>query len=403
MSRKKKSPSQNVADSVNGALSQDCVSSRYSVVQQNGDSAVSKIAHEQAVCPFSEIESEVGSVFAPKKQRSLLLADSYSRLWHRTGDDTFTQKSIRVANCGTLLEFRIPLDDQNGELQKPTLHNANFCRDRLCPQCMRRRSLKMYSNMCDILSVMDKDVRFLFLTLTIRNVDGEDLDQALDKIEHGFVDLMRRKNIKKAVLGYFRILEVTINTNKASKSYGTYHPHLHVILAVRNSYFKSRDYIKHADWLKMWRESVGDKDIKFVNIETVKPRDATGSDILGEQLLPDTSLHHAVLEVSKYSVKDADFIFEDDLDFTDEHVLFLSRALRSRRLMSMSGVFREASRKLNQKDAFADDADLLIVSGRDIYNPDLAYVIVRYQWGCGAYHLVGQDILEAVNAERKVV
>lgn len=258
----------------------------------------------------------------------------------------------------------------------------------------------MYSNMCDVLSVMDKDTSFLFLTLTIRNCDGKNLDKALDKIEKGFVDLMHRKRIKKAVLGYFRIIEVTINTNKASKSYGTYHPHLHVILAVRSSYFKSRDYIKHADWLQMWRDSMGDQDIKFVNIEKVKPRDATGTDVLGEQLLP---LQKAVLEASKYAVKDADFIFEDDIDFTDEHVLALSRALRNRRLMSMSGVFREASRKLKQKDAFSDDADLLVVSGRDVYNPDLAYVIVRYQWGCGSYHLVGQDILDAVNAERMVV
>lgn len=403
MGRKKKSPSQNVPDSVNGALSQDRILDHYSVVGQNGVSVVPKISHEVSVCPMSDIEEEVTSVFGPKKSRNLLLADSFYRLGHSTGDETFFDRSMRCVACGTLLEFRYPLDADLQKVTKPKLHNANFCRDRLCPQCMRRRSLKMYSNMCDIMAVMDQSIKYLFLTLTIPNCDGDELSQTLDSLEKGFVDLMHEKRVKKACIGYFRVLEVTINTDKKSDSYGTYHPHLHVILAVRSSYFTSRDYIKHAEWLQMWRNCMNDQTIRFVNIQKVKPRDATGSDALSEDLFSGTTVKNAVLEISKYSVKDADFIFEDDPDFTDQHVMVLSRSLKSRRLMSMSGVFREASRKLKQKDAFSDDADLLVVSGRDVYDPDLAYIIVRYQWGCGSYHLVGKDILDAVNAEREVV
>ena len=49
-----------------------------------------------------------------------------------------------LAECGDTLAF---LRDASG---KKRLHSANFCRNRLCPMCNWRRSLKMYSQVSQI-------------------------------------------------------------------------------------------------------------------------------------------------------------------------------------------------------------------------------------------------------------
>ena len=48
---------------------------------------------------------------------------------------------------------------------------------------------------------------------------------------------MGRKEVKSIVKGYIRKLEVTYNSDMSSKSYDTYHPHFHVVIAVNKSYF----------------------------------------------------------------------------------------------------------------------------------------------------------------------
>src|SRR5699024_12750864 len=50
--------------------------------------------------------------------------------------------------------------------------------------------------------------------------------------------------IKKAVKGWYRCLEITHNVNRQSKDFDTYHPHFHCLLCVNPSYFTSRDYIR---------------------------------------------------------------------------------------------------------------------------------------------------------------
>lgn len=282
-----------------------------------------------------------------KKIESLKLHESYKRL----GDE---KKSIRVFNCGSFLEFK---KFDSGELK---LHNANFCKVRLCPMCAWRRSLKIFGQVSQVMDNLDqKKYRFLFLTLTIKNCSPDDLRIEIDSILKSFNRMTRLKAFKP-VLGYFRALEVTHNliTNE-------YHPHIHCILVVKNSYFKNKDYLSHSDWTDLWKRSLKVDYRPIVDIRAFSKN---------------KNIKKSVSEVAKYSVKSNDFIIDDDLDLTDESVYILDSALRYKRLIAFGGIMKEIHQKLSLDDDLDDD---LICTDNDVIRDDLSYIVERYCWNVG--------------------
>lgn len=80
--------------------------------------------------------------------------------------------------------------------------------------------------------------RFLFLTLTVKNVEGEALNSTISQLTKSFDRLFKRAKVQRNLLGYLRSVEVTHNENDK-----TYHPHIHVLMMVRPSYFQSKKII----------------------------------------------------------------------------------------------------------------------------------------------------------------
>lgn len=89
----------------------------------------------------------------------------------------------------------------------------------------------------------EENKEFIFLTLTAPNVIGDKLDDEIKHYNKSFERLMKRKEVKNIVKGYIRKLEITYNSDVSSKSYNTYHPHFHVVIAVNKTYFKKVIYI----------------------------------------------------------------------------------------------------------------------------------------------------------------
>ena len=346
-------------------------------------------------CQDEFLDNEIKSKFTSKRLASELLAQSYERV----GYDT---KAQRVGDCGTFLEFRKPLSDVSeptsasgcaeavGTSEGWKLHNANFCRDRLCPMCSWRRTYKIFSQISRIMDVIQGDFVFLFLTLTVPNCSASDLADKIDELQDGWRRLIHYKRFKTAVKGYFKALEVTRNTNKRDKSYNTYHPHFHVILAVNKRYLKTEQYISHSEWLQMWQKAMRDPSITQVDIRRCKSK----QDILkGEQAVK--AIGAAVAEVAKYSVKSSDYLgrfnkdgflvspFSDDE--IDEAVLTLGSALHNRRLTALGGVFDDISKKLQLDDC--ENGDLIHIDGSDIRS-DVGFMIRVYGWSTGAYKLL---------------
>ncbi len=302
-----------------------------------------------------------------KKMASSELAESYKRLG-------LTRKYGLVKFCGDYLEFRANPED----LAMKKLFRANFCKVRLCPMCAWRRSLKIFNQLSAVMNEIDNlgEYKYIFLTLTVKNIKGAELSETLDKMFKGFNLLTKRKEFKKAIKGHFRALEITHNTNKYSKSYDTYHPHFHCILQVNKSYFTSRYFINKTKWVELWQECM-----RLDYAPSVDIRKADKS---------------AVPEVAKYTVKDKDYIVKYDNSLTDSAVLTLDTALHGRRLCAFGGMMKEIHKKLNLDDA--DNGDLILTDSEKV-NEELLSILVRYRWNVGVQDYVLEEVREAEKTE----
>jgi plasmid rolling circle replication initiator protein Rep len=297
-----------------------------------------------------------------KKMNSLLLADSYERL------ENF-QKLGRVVSCAHELYFETFADGSK------RLKQADFCRVRLCPICAWRRSLKIFGQVSKIMNYLEEKTsyKYLFLTLTQKNVTGPELSGEIDRLFYAFKKFIQNKKFKAISKGWFRALEITHNIEN-----GDYHPHFHMVIAVNKSYFKDSGlYINQMQWSELWRQSLEVDYTPIVDVRTVKQKE-------GEKY------SKAVAEIAKYTVKDSDYIIQPAKEFkqnkelekfcqdmTDEVVEILDAALHGRRLISFGGEIKEIHKKLNLDDAL--DGDLI---NCDIDKPreDLAEMIIKYRW-----------------------
>ena len=192
----------------------------------------------------------------------------------------------KLGRCGDHLIF----NQCPNHSEEKHLAQADFCRNRLCPMCNWRKSLKMFSQMSEIVEKMTTDhdgLRFIFLTLTVKNCKGEELSALIDAMNDGFTlltskgkNLAASKAVKKNILGWFKTLEITYNI-KAD----TYHPHFHVVLAVPDSYF-TRGFTTTEKWVKLWRACMKLDYDPIVDVRSV-----------------DMAEKGAVCEITKYAVK----------------------------------------------------------------------------------------------------
>lgn len=337
---------------------------------------------------LSTTGDEIGGNFTPKKEYSLLLADSYERLGQ-------TKRAFRVRSCSSILKFAHEILPDNSINQDGVLVYADFCRDRLCPQCSRRRSLKIFGQVSQIMDYFERNqekYKFLFLTLTVRSCTGAELPAVLDRMYKAIIKMFRKKKIKECVLGAFRALEITRNFKRRSNAFGLYHPHFHLILAVPPTYAQ-RDsfYIHQSEWLEMWRNAYGDENITQVYIEKIKSDSSSDEDLTDEQSKI-IEIKKAVAEVSKYAVKSSDYIFPENYLQTDETVGTLAGALKGRRLVSFTGVFKKAFEALQLEDAEADSVDLLHCGDEKTLNPALSWVIVTFHWSIGVYKITKSEV-----------
>lgn len=293
------------------------------------------------------------------KDSAMKLADSYGRLGLQS-------KANRVGGCGDYLTFSV-VDD---ELR---LQHARFCKVRLCPMCAWRRSLKIFAQTSKIMDCYDRinpTHKYIFLTLTCRNVPGDMLAGQIDQLIAAWKKLAKSDVFKGQVNGWFRALEVTHNLQM-----DTYHPHYHCILAVPNSYFQGYYYMSQAKWVQLWRNCMGVDYDPIVDVRLLRGG-KTG-----------------VAEVSKYAAKPTDYLIVDDnynIDTaqTDRSVAVLDSALRSRRLIAYGGEFKRLHKALDLDDI--DKGDLIHID--DSVRADVGQALYIYHWHVGYRRYVLTDV-----------
>lgn len=269
---------------------------------------------------IAQLENEIQDKFTPKKYQNMQLASDYYFL--ASIESRFVKRIDRVSQCGN--ELRFGLDDQD----KFRLIAANFCRDLMCPQCNWRRSLRMFGEVSACMDFMTAEYDFIFATFTIKNCKGDMLSKTCDILQSSFSRMMRGKKVKSIVLGSFSALEITYN-----KSTEEYHPHMHCIFAVDNSYFAGRhNWISYQQWSLIWQNALKVDYNPVVYVSRVKG-----------------NIDKAVAEVAKYSVKGSHYLGNPIVLRT------LFDALSNRKKCSFRGVFRDAHRKIGLGDEVHDE------------------------------------------------
>lgn len=245
-------------------------------------------------------QDEFLSIVSPKDKpwdRHRGEADDVVYVYSGSLVDRHHRYAERVTNCSQVLEFaRDP--PKNNLPSKLKLKSAWFCRVRHCPVCQWRRSLCWQAKVYQALPRMVKEypgVRFLFMTLTIRNCKITELRNTLKLMGKAWDRLTKLRCWPG--IGWVRSVEITRSRNGAA------HPHYHCLLMVRPMYF-GNGYLHQREWSLLWQDCLRIDYTPVVDIRVVVPDhkrnrcSAPGP----------ANIWGAVVEILKYSVKPSDMV-----------------------------------------------------------------------------------------------
>lgn len=275
-------------------------------------------------------------------------AVSITDFYEKSGN--YPQYAERINNCSRWLDFHI--SDSCIKLSK-----AFFCRVRFCPICQWRRTMMWKARALGAIPKLLEDYptsKWLFLTLTVKNVNISDLRESVKKMNAGFNNLRRRKDWPG--LGYIKSLEVT----KGNDGYMRAHPHIHILIMVKASYYNSENYITQAIWRYMWAECMGLDYAPQVHIEAIKG-----------------NVEKGIKETIKYEAKPQDFI-KQGYEWLDA----MTQQTKKTRRIEVGGLLKKYFKE-------EDDKEDLIHEAEDSNSEGESNGALRFGWSreAGGYYL----------------
>ena len=274
-------------------------------------------------------------------------------------DDRFEEagdlkKAKRCRECGSFLAFWV-YKHLLTEEQRRTLESGNFCKVKWCPMCAMIKQRKLANELKSILKQIEasRPVKYVFLTLTVKNPPLTELKDTLKAMNKAFKLLADSPEFKSGVLGYIRALEALGGNTQAGEA----HPHFHCLLVVKPSYFKGNKYISQARWSELWRRSLKVDYTPVVDVRRIRQKSAEWSDV-----------DSAIFETLKYLAKPQDIQRLSQADFEE-----LDRQMRNAKQYTRGGLLKEIA-------PLKDDG----------FNPEEWELIGRefYRWAEGRYERV---------------
>jgi plasmid rolling circle replication initiator protein Rep len=248
---------------------------------------------------------------------------------HYRASESHQSYANRMSVCSLLLDFRqVPSDD----VLKLKLSAAHFCRVRWCPVCQWRRSLMWKAKAAKILPLVLAAYpkhRWLFVTLTVKNCQIGDLRSTISHLNESYKRLSKLNAFPAD--GWLKAVEVTRSKD------GTAHPHLHILMMVKPSYF-GVGYLSTEKWVSLWRKSLRVDYDPVIHVKAIKGS-VTSPTMLSE--------------VIKYQVKESDLV--SDRDWFIE----LTKQLHKTRAISSGGILKEYLKELENEpdDLIGDDGE----------------------------------------------
>jgi len=264
----------------------------------------------------------------------------------------------------TILEHQ-----QNKNIKK----NLSFfsCKSKFCPICNKVKSNKLSRIMYEKITYLQNEdaQRFIFLTLTIKNIPISELDTAIKKMNKAWRNLWRSHFDKENRFnGFLKFLEITFDKN------GLAHPHFHILLSSNKNYFyKSNDkYLQTKDISKLWGQVLNVKYMPVVDIRIIKPKKDKQGNRIKKEAIP-----AVIAEMCKYPMKDTDYNKLSKSDMVE-----LYKELYRKRLMASGGNLKISLAKVE------NDNNLNEVEELEEWKK-IAYIVLKYIKG--GYVVAGGD------------
>jgi len=281
--------------------------------------------------------------FKKNKIKTLAIYDKYSSF--------NIKKANQVLSCGEDLYFHLKEHIQTKE-RKLKLAEMYTCKDRFCPFCNWRRQMKYSKLIYEHITKLQekKKLRYIFLTLTVKNCHIDDLRATIQHMNKSFQRMHQTVKWKNSILGFLRVLEYTVQKDNSDMI----HPHFHCLLAVEPGYFVSTigKYLSKNDFATMWQKALRVDYTPVVDIRIVKPNAKKDKNA-------DASV---VAEMCKYPLKDTDIAKIKDFEK-------LVLQLKNIRNINAGGIF-----KTILKGTEKIDDDLIHI---DDENKDELWIIIK--------------------------
>lgn len=285
------------------------------------------IAFEEEVVKWSD-----------RKRRSMEVSE-------RMKQAGFAKRAAAIAGCGEILQF-----NKCPDCGKTELSSANFCRDRLCPTCAWRLSLRRYAEMCCVMgTVADKIAPggAAFLTLTVKNCYPSALRDTLKNMTAAWNRMLARRKIKRLFSGWARAVEVTYNHEMAQ-----FHPHFHIILILSDYALGLGEGVMRRELSDAWYDAMQTNYRPITDYRVIANENAG-------VMCDDEQLHRAILETYKYTVKSEE-LFEMPLAVFRTFV----SSMVGVRVASFGGCIKEARKELGYREDDDREEDAPLEAGR---------------------------------------
>jgi plasmid rolling circle replication initiator protein Rep len=252
------------------------------------------------------------------------------------------KRSSNMFDCGRALQFGLYEHIQD-KIKEKRLENMYTCKDKFCPFCNWRRARKLAIQSYNLLDAIrqKENIRYLFLTLTVKNPKLEDTKKTITEMNKAFEKMSRSIRYKNSIVGHCKILE--IHPQEDNPEYT--HPHFHIILAVRSSYFKNL-YIKQDDWQEMWKNALKADYAPSVDVRIIKSNDENDP------------IAKVVAEAFKYPMKSKSLE-----SMTWQNFEILTEQLFRLRFISYGGILKDYREALKLDDV--EDGDLIYESEKE--------------------------------------
>jgi hypothetical protein len=256
------------------------------------------------------------------------MASVVANAYGKSGVLILERKVSKVKDCAKFLQFEVCPTGADEHTRRLTA--GNFCDDRLCPVCNRKRAVKLISAlMLGLEPYQSGDYKLVFMTLTVRNVaeiDGE-IYKRLLKCWRSFQQdfLLGRRHKNKGNEHYYDgpciggVVAIETTFNEDQREGLVWHPHLHGILVCK-------DYLAQRAASEYWKKVTGDSFI--VGFSKVK-------------LDSEHGVLDGVLETVKYLAKLS-------YDMPADRIVELALALRRVRCMNGFGVLKSFMAKAKE-------------------------------------------------------